>query len=165
MKKKQHFFILSLLLILLTSCGPTDREQLNGKWKINEIHLGKDLVYCKDAARREKIVERVIAEQKASLPEEAWGELDMMRDFFREKLKKTGETTLIIRPDNTFTSQTIGPGDPIKDKGKLTLDEEKKELVLIRLTDELFKYELENNKLTLVTKENGKELKLEFRRL
>lgn len=163
MNTKQLYLLLSLL-VLLTACSRTDREQLNGKWKVREIYMGKDLIYSNDPVQREKIVERVIAEQKAKLPESAWGELDMMRDFFRKKLKTSGQTTLIIKEDNTYVSKTYGAGSPLTEKGKLSIDEKKKTVTLKSSSVQNFHYTIEKDKLFLETDENGQSLKLEFSR-
>lgn len=164
MKTKQLYLLFSLL-VLLTACSPTEREQLNGKWKVSEIHMGKDLIYSTDPAEREKIVDRVIAEQKAKLPESAWGELEMMRKFFREKLENSGQTTLTIKEDNSYVSKTFGAGNPLTEKGKLTFDEKKKTLTLKSSSVQKFSYSFEKDKLMLTTNENGRALKLEFSRM
>ena len=159
---------ISLLLsfvLLLVACAPTEREQLNGKWKVSEIYMGKDLIYSTDPAEREKIVDRVIAQQKENLPEDAWGQLEMMRKFFREKLKSSGETTLIITDNNTFESKTYGSGEPKKDKGKVVIDEESNSIELKSSSIQKYTYQLKENKLILRSKEGQQLLKLEFRRM
>lgn len=153
------------LFLLVTACSEKEQNQLIGKWKVSEIKSNNQLIYTTDPAEREKIVERVIAEQKTKLPESAWGELDMMRDFFREKLKNSGETTLTINKDKTYSSRTYGAGSPMTEKGKWSVDEQKHLLTLKSSSVQKFRFSFKKDNLILETDDNGEIMKLEFRRL
>lgn len=153
------------LFLLTTACSESEREKLVGTWKVSEISSDNTLIYSTDPTAREKIVERVIAEQKAKLPESAWGELEMMRDFFREKLKNSGQTTLTINKDNTYSSKTFGAGNPLTEKGKWSIDEKKHRLILKSSSEQNFRFRFEKDQLILETDNDGQTMKLEFKRL
>lgn len=164
MKTKQLPLIITLLLVLI-ACKPTEREQLNGKWKVSEIHIGKELIYSTDLKKQDQIIERVIDQQKAGLPQEAWGELEMMREIFKKKLKKSGETTITIQEDNRFSSSTYTADKLHTYEGTVIIDEQKKEITLKSDNTEKFSYSINGDKLTLTGNETGQTMKLEFRRL
>ncbi|HLP55439.1 MAG TPA: copper resistance protein NlpE N-terminal domain-containing protein [Fluviicola sp.] len=160
----RYLILLPFLLLLFTACQKTDREQLNGTWLISEIKVNGQQMFTTDKAGQQKIIDRVIQQQMAQLPPEAQEQEAMMRKLFDSKMATSAKTTLEFKEDNTFISIRYEGTSQVETTGKITLDEEKKEIRMKGDSDEQFTYELKDDLLKLSDDIDGEKIELTFKR-
>lgn len=160
----RYLILLPFIFLGLTACQKTDREQLNGTWLISEIRANGELMFTTDKAGQQKIIDRVISQQMAQLPPEAQGQEEMMRKLFTTQMAVSSKTTLEFKEDNSFVSIRYEGNSQVETTGKITLDEEKKEIRMKGDSDEEFTYQLKDNLLKLSADSDGEKIELSFRR-
>ena len=158
----RFLLVLPLALLLLAGCAKSDREMMNGVWSIQEMKANGELVYAAEKGSQDKIVDRIVSEQMASLPPEAQGQAQMMKDMMYKQLAVVSKTTLEVKEDGKFVATRYDGDTPIETKGTLTIDEKKKEFSMKGEKEEKFKYEIKDGELKLTSNENGK-LELTFK--
>jgi hypothetical protein len=160
----RYLLVLPLALLFLAGCAKTDREQLNGKWGIQEIKAGGEIIYSPDKATQDKALDRIVQQQLAMAPPEAQGQAEMLKEMFRKNLEMVGKTTLEIKEDNSFKFSSYNGSNVEDTKGTLTIDEKKKEVNLKSEKEEKFSYTLKEDVLTLSRTEGGQKAELVFKR-
>jgi hypothetical protein len=160
----RYLLVLPLALLFLAGCAKTDREQLNGKWGIQEIKTGGEIIFSPDKAKQEKALDRIVQQQLAMAPPEAQSQAEMLKEMFRKNLEMVGKTTLEIKEDNSFKFSSYNGADVNDTKGTLTIDEKKKEINLKSEKEEKFSYTLKEDVLTLSRTEGEQKTELVFKK-
>lgn len=153
-----------VFFLVLTGCQKTDQELLTGMWKINEIKANGEMMFSTDKSEQGKIIDRVIVAQMAQLPPEAQGQEAMMRKLFSQQMAISAKTTLEFKEDNSFVSIRYEGSREVKTNGRITLDEEKKEISMKSETDEQFTYQITDDLLKLTGDSDGEKIELSFKR-
>ncbi|MDH4474807.1 MAG: copper resistance protein NlpE N-terminal domain-containing protein [Fluviicola sp.] len=160
----RFLIILPFIFFAFTACQKTDQELLTGMWKINEIKANGEMMFSTDKAEQGKIIDRVIVAQMEQLPPEAQNQEAMMRKLFSQQMTTSAKTTLEFKEDNTFVSIRYEGSREVKTNGRITLDEEKKEITMKSDSDEHFTYQLTDDLLKLSGDSDGEKIELSFKR-
>jgi hypothetical protein len=161
----RYLLIVPLALLFLAGCSKSDRELMNGTWSVQEIKANGETMFTLDKAEQSKVIDGFVKKQMAGLPPEAQAQSAMMKEMFAKQMASVGKTTIEIKEDGSFISTQYDQETPSKVTGKITINEEKKEVNMKSDNDQNFKYEMKDDimKLTSV-EEGGEKLELTFKR-
>jgi len=160
----RYLLIVPLALLFLAGCSKSDRELMNGTWTVQEIKANGETMFSNDKAEQSKVIDRFVEKQMAQLPPEAQAQAAMMKEMFAKQMASVGKTTIEIKADGSFISTRFTEDKPIETNGKVTINEEKKEVSMKSETDEKFKYEMKDDVMKLTSIEGDEKLELTFKR-
>lgn len=150
--------------MFLAGCSKSDRELMNGKWSVQEVKANGETMFTTDKATQAKVVDRFVSQQMAQMPPEAQAQAAMMKEMFAKQMDVIGKTTIEIKEDGSFISTRYEGEKAVESKGKMTLDEKKKEVTMKSDTEEKFKYELKDDSMKLSSVTGNDKLELTFKR-
>jgi|GEM_PF-2078433 len=160
----RYLLIVPLALLFLAGCSKSDRELMNGTWSVQEIKADGEMMFSTDKAEQSKVIDRLLKKQMAMLPPEAQNNSGMMKDLYTKQLASVGKTTVEIKEDGSFVSTQYDQETPSKVNGKITINEEKKEVNMKSDNDQNFKYEMKDDIMKLTSVGGDQKLELTFKR-
>ncbi len=139
------------VLLLLTACSKPDSEAIIGKWKFSRMEQNNVILLSTDKAEEKQIVDRFVKKNK-----DLFETTKMTEAKFRENVKVEISNMLNVyfefRKDSTILVENNHPNVHSTDTWKYTVNEEKKEMTVEEPNRKIvYKYELEDGKLTLKT--------------
>lgn len=153
------------LFLLLTACTKTDRDLINGKWTLQEVAANGQKIYTADKKEQQQIVDNIIREQMAMIPDEMKEDNSIIRSTMLKQMEMMGKTTLQINSDDSYVGTSPGMDGMNETKGKIAMDLNKKELSMISGSEtEVVSYELSDDKLVLTSAHDGETAKMTFKR-
>lgn len=140
-----------VLLILLSACSKPDNEAIIGKWKFSRMEQNKVVLLSTDKAEEKKIVDRFVKQNK-----DLFKTTKMTESKFRKNVQAEISNMLNVyfefKTDSTILVENNHPNVRSTDTWKYTVNEKKKEMTVKETSREIvYKYELEDGKLTLKT--------------
>jgi hypothetical protein len=158
--------VLPLALLFLVGCAKSDRDLLNGKWGIHEISANGEKMYTANKAEQGKIVDDLIKKQMAQLPQEMQAQSQMMKDMMMKQMEAMGKTTIEIKEDGTYIATSPKMEGTEETKGKITIDEKKKELSMkSEGENETVKYEFKDDMLIFKITKGAESAQMTFKKM
>jgi len=139
------------LLVLLAACSKPDKEAIIGKWKFSRMEQNNIVLLSTDKTEEKKIVDRFVKQNK-----DLFKTTKMTESKFRENVKTEITNMLSVyfefKADSTILVENNHPNVRSTDTWKYQINEDKKEMTVEEPNRKIvYKYELEDGKLTLKT--------------
>lgn len=146
----KYLLVLPLFVLLLTGCSKSDREQIIGKWKFEELKSNEgEVMYSTDPAVQKKTADKIVKEQMVMYAGSGITE-EMLRKQIQEQFKAVGKTTFEFDTKGNVNVKTNSGNNANDTKSTYKMDEAKKSVVIKNGDREMkYTYKFDGDKLTM----------------